>query len=204
MLLCAALLANGLARFVASGLSASLPHVVPREKVVTMNSVATASGAISAFVGANFMLVPRWLGGGGDHGAAAAHLHRPDSSGPGAGAVATVRPPGTRPGRHQARDPRLGGVRRGHRLAARGEDGRRAPDGGRSPVRVGRTPDGRRDQLPAGPAAGSPHERCRRRRVGHRPAVLRRYRSGGLFLQSADPDPWCAAGVATRRPTVRC
>lgn len=71
LLLFVALLANGLARFVASGLSASLPHVVPREQVVTMNSVATASGAVAAFVGANFMLLPRWLAGGGDHGAAA-------------------------------------------------------------------------------------------------------------------------------------
>ncbi|MCV7148846.1 MFS transporter [Mycobacterium riyadhense] len=71
LLLCVALLANGLARFVASGLSASLPHVVPREKVVTMNSVATASGAVAAFLGANFMLLPRWLAGGGDRGAAA-------------------------------------------------------------------------------------------------------------------------------------
>ncbi|BBA85810.1 putative MFS-type transporter [Mycobacterium pseudoshottsii JCM 15466] len=71
LLLFVALLANGLARFVASGLSASLPHMVPREQVVTMNSVATASGAVAAFVGANFMLLPRWLAGGGDHGAAA-------------------------------------------------------------------------------------------------------------------------------------
>lgn len=70
LLLCAALLANGMARFVASGLSASLPHVVPREQVVTMNSVATASGAVAAFLGANFMLVPHWLGGPGDRGAA--------------------------------------------------------------------------------------------------------------------------------------
>ncbi|KAA1249008.1 MFS transporter [Mycobacterium simiae] len=69
LLLVGALLANGLARFLASGLSAALPHVVPREQVVTMNSVATASGAVSAFLGANFMLVPRWLAGGGDHGA---------------------------------------------------------------------------------------------------------------------------------------
>lgn len=71
LLLCVALLANGLSRFVASGLSAALPHVVPREKVVTMNSVATASGAVAAFLGANFMLLPRWLAGGGDRGAAA-------------------------------------------------------------------------------------------------------------------------------------
>ncbi|AKN18392.1 MFS transporter [Mycobacterium haemophilum DSM 44634] len=70
-LLCAALLANGLARFVLSGLSAALPHVVPREQVVTMNSVATASGAVAAFLGANFMLVPRWLVGAGDKGASA-------------------------------------------------------------------------------------------------------------------------------------
>jgi MFS family permease len=68
-LLVAALLANGLGRFVASGLSASLPHVVPREQVVTMNSVATAVGAIAAFLGANFMLVPRFIVGAGDRGA---------------------------------------------------------------------------------------------------------------------------------------
>ncbi|MCV7051700.1 MFS transporter [Mycobacterium heidelbergense] len=70
-LLIGALLANGLARFVASGLSASLPHVVPRERVVTMNSVATASGAVAAFLGANFMLVPRFFVGAGDEGASA-------------------------------------------------------------------------------------------------------------------------------------
>jgi MFS family permease len=70
-LLLGALLANGMARFVASGLSASLPHVVPREQVVTMNSVATAAGAIAAFFGANFMLVPRFFFGAGDKGAAA-------------------------------------------------------------------------------------------------------------------------------------
>jgi hypothetical protein len=68
-LLVAALLANGLGRFVASGLSASLPHVVPREQVVTMNSVATAGGAVAAFLGANFMLVPRFIVGAGDRGA---------------------------------------------------------------------------------------------------------------------------------------
>lgn len=70
-LLLGALFANGLARFVGSGLSASLPHVVPREQVVTMNSVATASGAIAAFFGANFMLVPRFIFGTGDKGASA-------------------------------------------------------------------------------------------------------------------------------------
>ncbi len=70
-LLLGALFANGLARFVGSGLSASLPHVVPREQVVTMNSVATASGAVAAFLGANFMLVPRFVVGAGDKGASA-------------------------------------------------------------------------------------------------------------------------------------
>jgi hypothetical protein len=68
-LLLGALLANGFSRFVASGLSASLPHVVPREQVVTMNSLATAAGAVAAFFGANFMLIPRWFVGGGDRGA---------------------------------------------------------------------------------------------------------------------------------------
>jgi MFS family permease len=70
-LLIGALFANGLARFITSGMSASLPHVVPRERVVTMNSVATACGAIAAFLGANFMLVPRFFFGAGDRGASA-------------------------------------------------------------------------------------------------------------------------------------
>lgn len=68
--LCGALIFNGFARFVLSGLSAALPDVVPREQVVTMNSVATATGAVAAFVGANFMLLPRFLIGAGDRGAA--------------------------------------------------------------------------------------------------------------------------------------
>ena len=70
LVLCGALVVNGLARFVSSGLSAALPHVVPREQVVTMNSIASATGAVAAFVGANFMLVPRAFVGSGDHGAA--------------------------------------------------------------------------------------------------------------------------------------
>ncbi len=70
-LLLGALIANGLARFVGSGLSASLPHVVPRQQVVTMNSVAIASGAVAAFLGANFMLVPRFIFGANDKGASA-------------------------------------------------------------------------------------------------------------------------------------
>jgi MFS family permease len=66
-----ALIVNGFTRFVSSGLSAALPHVVPRDQVVTMNSVATATGAAAAFIGANFMLLPRWLFGADDTGAAA-------------------------------------------------------------------------------------------------------------------------------------
>jgi len=65
-----ALMVNGFTRFVSSGLSAALPDVVPREQVVTMNSVATATGAAAAFLGAFFMLVPRWLFGADDTGAA--------------------------------------------------------------------------------------------------------------------------------------
>jgi MFS family permease len=70
VVLCGALVVNGLARFVSSGLSAALPHVVPREQVVTMNSIASATGAIATFIGANFMLIPRRLFGSGDNGAA--------------------------------------------------------------------------------------------------------------------------------------
>jgi MFS family permease len=66
-----ALIVNGFTRFVSSGLSAALPHVVPRDQVVTMNSVAAATGAAAAFIGANFMLLARWLFGADDTGAAA-------------------------------------------------------------------------------------------------------------------------------------
>lgn len=66
VLLFGALIVNGFTRFVSSGLSAALPHVVPRDQVLTMNSVATATGALAAFLGAFFMLVPRWLLGTDD------------------------------------------------------------------------------------------------------------------------------------------
>jgi hypothetical protein len=69
--LCGALVVNGFTRFVSSGLSAALPHVVARQQVVTMNSVATASGSVAAFLGAGFMLVPRALFGVDDQGGAA-------------------------------------------------------------------------------------------------------------------------------------
>jgi len=57
-ILLGALIVNGFTRFVSSGLSAALPHVVPREQVVAMNSVATATGGAAAFFGASFMLPP--------------------------------------------------------------------------------------------------------------------------------------------------
>lgn len=70
-ILVVALIVNGFTRFVSSGLSAALPDVVPREQVVAMNSVATAAGGVAAFLGANFMLIPRLLFGADDTGAAA-------------------------------------------------------------------------------------------------------------------------------------
>lgn len=69
--LCGALVVNGFTRFVSSGLSAGLPDVVPRRQVVTMNSVATATGGAAAFLGAGLMLVLRSVFGADDSGAAA-------------------------------------------------------------------------------------------------------------------------------------
>jgi MFS family permease len=69
-ILVAALVVTGFTRFVSSGLSAALPHVVPREQVVTMNSIATAAGGAAAFFGAIFMLIPRTLFGADDTGSA--------------------------------------------------------------------------------------------------------------------------------------
>lgn len=66
-----ALIANGFTRFVSSGLSAALPDVVPREQVVTMNSVATATGGAAVFFGAGFMLASRPILGADDIGSAA-------------------------------------------------------------------------------------------------------------------------------------
>jgi len=65
-----ALIVNGFTRFVSSGLSAALPDVVPRDQVVAMNSVATATGGAAAFLGAGFMLVLRSVFGANDSGAA--------------------------------------------------------------------------------------------------------------------------------------
>lgn len=71
-ILLSALIANGFTRFVSSGLSAALPHVVPRAQVIAMNSVATATGSVAAFAGAFSMLAPRWQWGAGDSGSSVA------------------------------------------------------------------------------------------------------------------------------------
>lgn len=68
VLLSMALLVNGVTRFVTAGLSAALPHVVPRDQVATMNSVATAVGATATFTGLLCMLGPRSLFGATDVG----------------------------------------------------------------------------------------------------------------------------------------
>ncbi|MDT5018908.1 MAG: hypothetical protein QOD39_5068 [Mycobacterium sp.] len=70
MILFGALVVNGFTRFVSSGLSAALPDVVPGEQVITMNSVATLTGAAAASLGAGFMLLSRWVFGPDDTGAA--------------------------------------------------------------------------------------------------------------------------------------
>ena len=103
-----ALIANGFTRFVSSGLSAALPDVVPREHVVTMNSVATATGVAAAFLGAGFMLVPRWLFGARDTGAAAIILLVVDPGVGRAAAVGAVPAARTGPARQPARGPRVG------------------------------------------------------------------------------------------------
>ncbi len=69
-ILLGALIVNGFTRFVSSGLSAALPDVVHRDQVVTMNSVATATGGAAALLGAAFMLILRLIVGTGDTGAA--------------------------------------------------------------------------------------------------------------------------------------
>jgi len=70
VVLLGALIVNGFTRFVSSGLSAALPHVVPRDKVLTMNSVATATGSLAVSLGAVCMLLARSLFGADDAGGA--------------------------------------------------------------------------------------------------------------------------------------
>ena len=107
-LLIGALLTNGLSRFVMSGLAAALPDVVPREEVVTMNSVATASARGHGLPGRQL------------HARSALDCrarrsgrlgHRLPGRGSGVDCVAgvvAVRPPSPWPRRLASRDPRIG------------------------------------------------------------------------------------------------
>jgi MFS family permease len=58
----------GIGRFVLSGLSASLPHVVPRDELVTANSFAPTAGTVVFGIGALAGIMLRSLLGGGDQG----------------------------------------------------------------------------------------------------------------------------------------
>ena len=63
-----ALFVLGLSRFVGSGLSASLPHVVPLRNLVEANALATTLGAVVAVSGAGCAVLLRSVFGDGDHG----------------------------------------------------------------------------------------------------------------------------------------
>ncbi len=62
------LVSLGLGRFVLSGLSASLPHVVPQRELVTANSLAPTAGTVIYGLGALVGIGIRGLVGGGDQG----------------------------------------------------------------------------------------------------------------------------------------
>jgi MFS family permease len=65
-----ALMVTGVSRFVGSGLSASLPHVVPSGNLVEANALAATLGALTAVVGAGCAMGLRGLLGAGDGGSA--------------------------------------------------------------------------------------------------------------------------------------
>ncbi|WP_137814073.1 MFS transporter [Gandjariella thermophila] len=66
----AALLVTGVSRFVNSGLSASLPHLVRDRYLVEGNAFAVTSGAVISVVGAACAVGLRGLFGAGNHGSA--------------------------------------------------------------------------------------------------------------------------------------
>ncbi|GAA4388205.1 MFS transporter [Tsukamurella soli] len=70
-MLVAALAVGGASRFVASGLSAALPHVVEREQVVAMNAVTTTAGSAATAVGAGTAVLLREVFGAGNVGSGA-------------------------------------------------------------------------------------------------------------------------------------
>lgn len=61
VLLVAALLVTGAARFVGSGLSAALPHTVPPGTLVAANALTTTFGAVATAVGGGYAIVARGL-----------------------------------------------------------------------------------------------------------------------------------------------
>ncbi|MEV5296415.1 MFS transporter [Amycolatopsis methanolica] len=63
-----ALIVEGISRFVGSGLSASLPHVVPPGTLVTANAVATTLGSLVAVLGGGVAIGLRSLIGAGNTG----------------------------------------------------------------------------------------------------------------------------------------
>ncbi|MQA08492.1 MAG: MFS transporter [Pseudonocardiaceae bacterium] len=66
-----ALMVIGVSRFVGSGLSASLPHVVPTRNLVEANAIATTLGAMVSVLGAGCAVLLRMLFGSGDAGSGA-------------------------------------------------------------------------------------------------------------------------------------
>ncbi|WP_018178916.1 MFS transporter [Jongsikchunia kroppenstedtii] len=73
VLVCA-LAVTGASRFVASGLSAGLPHVAERDLIVGMNSFFTTAGAAALGVGAGAAVGLRLIFGSGNAGSAATTL----------------------------------------------------------------------------------------------------------------------------------
>lgn len=74
VVLVAALVVTGCSRFVASGLSASLPHVASREVLIEMNAFFTTLGAAVLGLGAGISAGLRAVFGSGDNGSAATLL----------------------------------------------------------------------------------------------------------------------------------
>jgi MFS family permease len=65
-----ALAALGVNRFILAALSASLPHVVAPQRLVTANAVSTTSGTVATATGAGAGLAARFWAGSGDAAAA--------------------------------------------------------------------------------------------------------------------------------------
>jgi hypothetical protein len=65
------LVSLGIGRFILAGLSASLPHVVTGQQLITANALAPTSGTIASAVGAGAGIGIRALAGGSDVGAVA-------------------------------------------------------------------------------------------------------------------------------------